>query len=40
MIKVVDNETNEVIREFPPKKILDMIANMMELAGLIVDERR
>lgn len=40
MVKVVDNITNEVIREFPPKKILDMVANMMELAGLIVDERR
>lgn len=40
IIKIVDSITNEIIREVPPKKILDMIANMMEMAGLIVDERR
>lgn len=40
MIKVVDDATGEVIREIPPKKILDMVANMMEMAGLLVDERR
>lgn len=34
-----DTETNEVIREFPPKKIQDMIAKMWELAGLFVDEK-
>jgi len=37
MIKVVKDD--EVIREFPPEKILDMVAKMMELAGLIVDEK-
>jgi len=40
MIKVIDEITGKVIREIPPKKILDMIANMMEMAGLLVDERR
>lgn len=40
MVKVIDEVTGEVIREIPPKKILDMVANMMEMAGLIVDERR
>ncbi len=40
MVKVIDNDTGEVIREVPPKKILDMVANMLEMAGLIVDERR
>lgn len=34
-----DAVTNEVIREFPPKKIQDMIAKMWELAGLFVDEK-
>lgn len=38
MYKIVDTETDEVIREFPPKKIQDMIAKMWELAGLFVDE--
>ena len=40
MVKVIDKETKEVIREFPPEKILDMIAKMWEVAGIIVDERR
>ena len=40
MVKIVDAETEEVIREIPPEKLLDMFANMLELAGLIVDERR
>lgn len=34
-----DTVTNEVIREFPPKKIQDMIAKMWELAGLFVDDK-
>ena len=40
MVKVIDKETKEVIREFPPEKILDMVAKMWEVAGIIVDERR
>lgn len=40
MVKVINSDTNEVVREFPPEKILDMIAKMWEMAGLIVDERR
>ncbi len=35
-----DTLTNEVIREFPPRKIQDMIAKMWEIAGILVDERR
>lgn len=40
MIKIVDTETNDVIREFPPKKFLDLIAKLWDLAGIVVDERR
>jgi flagellar protein FlaG len=36
----VDSNTKEVIREIPSEKILDMFASMLELAGLLVDERR
>ncbi|MBS4535777.1 flagellar protein FlaG [Clostridium sp. D2Q-14] len=39
MVKLVDTETEEIIREIPPEKILDMIGKMWELAGLIVDEK-
>ena len=39
-VKIVDNETKEIIREIPPEKTLDMISKMWELAGLVVDEKR
>lgn len=39
-IKIVDKDTQEVIREVPPEKLLDMIAKTWELAGLLVDEKR
>lgn len=39
MYTVKDSKTGEVIQEFPPKKIQDMIAKMWELAGLFVDEK-
>lgn len=40
VVKVIDTDTNEVIREIPNQKILDMVAKMWELAGIFVDERR
>lgn len=40
MYVLKDTLTNEVIREFPPRKIQDMIAKMWEMAGIMVDERR
>ena len=39
-IKIVDKETKEIIKEFPPDKTLDMIARVWEMAGLMVDEKR
>lgn len=39
-IKIVDKETKEIIKEFPPEETLDMIAKVWELAGIMVDERR
>ncbi len=39
-IKVLDQESGEVIREIPPEKTLDMIAKTLELAGILVDEKR
>jgi len=38
-IKIVDKETRETIKEFPPEKSLDMLAKMWEMAGIIVDEK-
>jgi flagellar protein FlaG len=39
MVKVIDNNTQKVIREIPPEKILDMIASIWKLVGIIIDEK-
>jgi flagellar protein FlaG len=39
MIKIVDDSTKETIMELPPKKILDLLAKMCELAGVIYDKK-
>jgi flagellar protein FlaG len=39
-IKVIDKDTQEVIREIPPEETLEMVEKMWELAGILVDERR
>jgi len=39
MLKIVNRDTKEIIREIPPEKILDIAAAIWEMAGIIVDER-
>ena len=39
-IKIIDKDTKEVKREYPPEKTLDMIQRIWEMAGLMVDEKR
>lgn len=39
VIKLVDRDTQEVIKEIPPEKTLDLLAKRMELAGVLVDQR-
>lgn len=39
MIKVMDKDTGELIREVPPEKILDLAARMMEINGILLDEK-
>lgn len=39
MYTMKNSETGEVISEFPPKKIQDMLAKMWEFAGLFLDEK-
>lgn len=38
-VEVVDKNTQEVVREIPPRQFLDMISSMLEFVGLIVDKR-
>lgn len=39
MVKIVNSETEEVIREIPSEKILDLVASIMERAGILIDKR-
>lgn len=39
MVKLVNNHTEEVIKELPPEKILDLVASIWDLVGILVDER-
>ncbi|WP_242967897.1 flagellar protein FlaG [Tepidibacter mesophilus] len=39
VVKIIDDETKEVIKEIPSEKILDMIADMCERAGIFLDKR-
>lgn len=39
MVKVVDRETEEIVKEIPPEEFLDMISSMLEFAGIIIDEK-
>lgn len=38
-VTVVDSMTDEVIREIPPKKMLDMYSAMIRYMGILVDEK-
>lgn len=39
-VEIVDTLEDEVIREVPPKRFLDMIADMYRFMGMMVDEKR
>ncbi|SDM20580.1 flagellar protein FlaG [Sediminibacillus halophilus] len=38
-VTVIDTDTKEIIKEIPPKKLLDVYAAMAEFMGFIVDEK-
>lgn len=39
VVKLVDIESEEVVKEIPSQKFLDAIANLWEMAGLLVDKK-
>lgn len=39
-IKVVDKETNEIIKEIPPEESFKAIEKLWEIVGLLLDEKR
>jgi len=39
MLKIVNRDTQEIVREIPPEKILDIAAAIWKMAGIIVDQK-
>lgn len=39
MVKVINIDTDEVIKELPPEDVLDTVARIREMIGLLIDER-
>lgn len=39
-IKVMDADTDDIIREIPPEETMEMLQKLWEVAGLLVDEKR
>lgn len=39
MIKIINRDTKEVVFECPPKKVIDLVAKMCEMAGILVDKK-
>lgn len=40
MVEVVHKQSQEVVREIPPERILNMVAQIQNMIGLFVDSRR
>ncbi|GAB6927545.1 hypothetical protein JCM10914A_15280 [Paenibacillus sp. JCM 10914] len=40
IVKVLNTETDEIVREIPPEKYLDLVQNLCEQVGLFLDERK
>jgi flagellar protein FlaG len=40
IVRVMDTENMEVIREIPPERVLDAFAKTLELAGILLDTKR
>lgn len=39
MVKVIDDKTQQVIREIPSEKVLDMVASIWKLVGILMDKK-
>ncbi|RTR36362.1 flagellar protein FlaG [Robertmurraya yapensis] len=38
-VTLIDDETKEIVKEIPPKKLLDIYASMREYLGLFIDNK-
>lgn len=40
MVQVYDRRSDEVIREIPPEQVLNLVAQIQQMIGLLLDEQR
>ena len=38
-VQVIDNQTQEVVKELPPTEILDVVAKIRQMVGLLLDKK-
>lgn len=39
MVRVIDQDTEDVLKEMPPKRVLELLNSLTDIAGLLVDQR-
>ena len=39
VVRVINEQTDEVIREIPPERLLDLLVHLRRMVGVLVDER-
>lgn len=39
LVQLINKNTGDIIREIPPRKMLDVIAGIWEMSGLVVDQK-
>ena len=40
MVKLIDTESHSIIREIPPEKMLDIVAEIWKRVGLVIDNQQ
>lgn len=39
VVKVIDPESNKVLRQIPPEELLDLAVKLQEMLGILIDKR-
>lgn len=39
IVRIIDVNTDDVLREIPPEEVLDLVARIEDLVGLLIDEK-
>jgi len=40
IVEIINVDNNEIIKEIPPKELLDMVGKIRDIIGLLLDEKR